>query len=51
MITELDLEKQAKIEEWKISYKQIGLLILFFLVGLIDLFFEAVSILAVVLRI
>lgn len=35
MITDLELEKQVKIEEWKVSYKQIGLLILFFLVGLI----------------
>lgn len=33
MITEL--EKKVKREEWKISYKQLGLLILFFLVGLI----------------
>lgn len=33
MITEL--EKQVKIEEWKVSYRQIGLLVLFFLIGLI----------------
>lgn len=33
MITEI--EKKIKREEWKISYKQLGLLILFFLVGLI----------------